>query len=108
MLEVGDVNRFTTVGRYASYCRCVESIRKSNGEKIREGNRKNGNKYLSWAYTEAANFAKRSYPAINRYFTKKAAQTNRIVAIKAIGHKLARASYYVMRDNVGFDEKRLF
>jgi len=108
MLEVGDIHRFPTVGTYASYCRCVESIRTSNGKKIGEGNRKNGNKYLSWAYIEAANAAKRAYPVINRYYTKKTAQTNKIVATKALSHKLARASYYVMRDNIGFDTTRLF
>ena len=61
MLEVGDIGRFKEVGNYSSYCRCVRSIRISNEKKKEEGNRKNGNKYLSWAYVEAANFAVRSY-----------------------------------------------
>ena len=108
MLEVGDIHRFHEVGHYASYCRCVESIRTSNNKKTGEGNRRNGNKYLSWAYVEAANMARRYYPAIKRYHEKKAAATNTAVAIKAVSHKLARASYYVLRDRVEFDEKRLF
>jgi len=108
MLEVGDIRRFAEVGNYASYCRCVTSIRTSNDKKIGEGNRKNGNKYLSWAYIEAAHMAKRYHPAIRRYYDKKAAQTNSIVAIKAVAHKLARASYYVLRDQTVFDEKKLF
>jgi transposase len=108
MLEVGDIRRFQKVGHYASYCRCVESIRTSNDKKTGEGNRKNGNKYLSWAYVEAAHMARRYSPAIRRYYEKKAAGTNNIVAIKAVSHKLARASYYVLRDRVVFDEKRLF
>jgi transposase len=108
MLEVGDIHRFAEVGNYASYCRCVKSIRTSNDKKIGEGNRKNGNRYLSWAHVEAAHMAKRYYPVIRRYYDKKAAQTNDIVAIKAVAHKLARASYYVLRDQAVFDEKRLF
>jgi len=36
------------------------------------------------------------------------AQTNRIVAIKAVSNKLARASYFVMRDRVDYDQARLF
>jgi transposase len=108
MLEVGHIDRFSEVGHYASYCRCVESVRRSNDKKTGEGNRKNGNKYLSWAYVEAANFAKWFSPSIARYYTKKASGTNKIVAIKAVSHKLARASYYVLRDQVVFDEKRLF
>ena len=108
MLEVGDIGRFAGVGNYASYCRCVNSIRTSNDKKIGEGNRKNGNKYLSWAYIEAAHMAKRYHPAIRRYYDKKTAHTNDIVAAKAVAHKLARASYYVLRDRTVFDEKRLF
>jgi hypothetical protein len=30
------------------------------------------------------------------------------VAIKAVAHKLARASFYVMRDQVPFDVKKAF
>jgi transposase len=108
MLEVGDIRRFEAVGHYASYCRCVKSTRLSNEKQTGEGNRKNGNKYLSWAYVEAANMAKRYSPAITRYYEKKAAKTKNVVAIKAVAHKLARASYYVLRDGVAFDEKRLF
>jgi hypothetical protein len=73
-----------------------------------EGNRKNGNKYLSWVYVEAANVAKPYYPIVKHYYQKKMSQKNNIVAIKAIRHKLARASYYVLRDQVMYDEKRLF
>jgi transposase len=108
MREVGDIRRFAEVGNYASYFRCVKSIRTSNDKKIGEGNRKNGNKYLSWAYVEAAHKATQYYPVITRYYEKKAAVTNDIVAIKAVSHKLARASYCVLRDQAAFDEKRLF
>ena len=34
-------------------------MRESNGKKKGEGNTRNGNKYLSWAFVEAANFALR-------------------------------------------------
>jgi transposase len=107
-LEVGDIKRFPEVGNYASYCRCVSSKRKSNGKKKGEGNRKNGNEYLSWAYIEAAHFAVRFNKRIRQYFDRKAAQRNKIIAIKAVAHKLARASYHVMRDSVPFDVERAF
>jgi transposase len=108
MLEVGKIGRFKEVGNYSSYCRCVRSTRISNEKKKGEGNRKNGNKYLSWAYVEAANFAVRSYPRINRYYQRKKARSNGIVAIKAISNKLSRASYYIMRDQVVYDSRKLF
>jgi len=108
MLEVGDISRFSKVGNYSSYCRCVKSEKLSNGKKKGENNRKNGNKYLSWAYVEAANFAIRFSQEAQRFYQRKMAKTNKIVAIKALSNKLARASYYVMRDQVAYNEGKLF
>lgn len=108
MLEVGDISRFPKVGNYSSYCRTVKSERFSNKKKKGEGNRKNGNKYLAWAYVEAANFANRHYPEVQSFYNRKKAKRNGVVAIKALSNKLARASYYVMRDKVSYDAKKLF
>ena len=57
MLETGDIHRFNKAGNFASYARCVQSKRVSNGKKKGENNRKNGNKYLAWAFVEAAHFS---------------------------------------------------
>lgn len=108
MYETGEISRFAQVGDYCSYARCVESVRKSNGKKKGENNRKNGNRYLAWAFVEAANFATRHYPGAQRFVQRKRAKGNQALAVKALGHKLARASYYVMRDQVEFDPKKLF
>jgi transposase len=108
MLETGDIRRFSKVGNFASYCRCVKSEKLSNGKRKGSGNTKNGNKYLSWAFVEAANFAIRFEPLIARFYQRKKAKTHRVVAIKAVAHKLARACYYVMRDEVPFDVDRAF
>jgi len=108
MLEVGDIGRFSEVGDYSSYCRCVKSDRESNNKKKGEGNRKNGNKYLGWAYVEAANFAIRHYAEARSFYQRKKSTTNGIVGIKALSNKLARASYYVMRDQVPYNENHLF
>ncbi|MEJ2330891.1 MAG: IS110 family transposase [Gammaproteobacteria bacterium] len=108
MLETGAIARFARVGNYASYCRCVGSQRISNGKQKGRGNTKNGNKYLAWAYIEAANFAVRYNPQIKRYYQRKCARTNHLVAIKTVAHKLARACYYVLRDQVPFDVSKAF
>jgi transposase len=108
MLEVGDIGRFPKVGDYSSYCRCVESKRISNGKKKGENNKKNGNKYLSWAYVEAAQFARRYCVKAQSFYQSKEAKRNNIVAIKALSNKLSKATYYIMRDQVAFDEDKLF
>jgi len=33
MLETGCIGRFAQVGNFSSYCRCVDSLRESNGKK---------------------------------------------------------------------------
>jgi transposase len=108
LLETGPVERFAQVGHYASYCRCVGSERLSNGKRKGRGNTKSGNKYLAWAYLEAANFAIRYNAVINRYYQRKRAKTNGIVAIKTVAHKLARACYYILRDGTDFEVGRAF
>lgn len=108
MLEVGEISRFAKVGNYSSYCRCVNSRRMSNEKKKGTGNRKNGNKYLAWAYVEAANHALRLCPEAHRFYQRKRAKSKNVIAIKALSNKLARASYYLMRDKVPFEAKKLF
>ncbi len=108
MLETGNIHRFKTVGDYASYCRCVPTNKTSNGKTKGKGNKKNGNKYLAWAYVEAANFMQRAYPQAKKWFQRKTAKRKRVVAVKALGHKISRACYFIMRDNVDFDPSKLF
>jgi transposase len=108
MLEAGPMTRFADVGNFSSYCRCVDSLRESNGKKKGEGNSKNGNKYLAWAFMEAANFALRYCPEAKRFYERKKNRTNRIVALKSVAHKLARASYHILLEQRPFDVKRCF
>lgn len=108
MLETGDISRFEEVGEYSSYCRCVSSQRLSNGKKKGENNKKNGNKYLGWAFVEAAHYAIRAEPNIKRFYQKKSSKTKQVVAIKAIANKLSKACYYIMRDGVSYDITKEF
>jgi transposase len=108
MLETGDIHRFPSVGNYASYCRCVGSQKLSNGKRKGSGNTKNGNKYLAWAFVEAANFAVRYQPRIRRFYQRKKANSHGVLAIKAVAHKLCRACYYIMKDRVALDLNKAF
>ena len=108
LLETGDINRFAHVGNYASYCRCVESKRTSNNKIKGRGNRKCGNKYLAWAFVEAAHFAIRYDARIGKYYQRKLAKRKKVVAIKTIAHKLARACYWILKTGEPFDVERAF
>jgi transposase len=109
-LETGQIGRFPTVGDYASYCRCVNSTKLSNGKRKGQGNVKNGNLYLGWAYMEAAQFAIRFNPQAQRFYQRKLAKStnNTVLARKSVAHKLSRACYYIMRDLVPFEATKAF
>jgi len=107
-LETGNIVRFADAGHYASYCRCVKSEKISNGKRKGSGNRKNGNKYLAWAFIEAAMKAVRFNDRIKAYYQKKMARSHHYVALKAVANKLSKACYYIQRDQVEFDLKRSF
>jgi len=108
MLETGSIERFAKVGDYASYCRVVSSQWTSNGKSKGKGNKKNGNKYLSWAFSEAAELARRFDDRARAYYNRKLRKTNFMVAHAALAHKLARAAYYIMRDQVEFMPDKIF
>lgn len=107
-LETGPIERFGSPGQYASYCRCVPSSYWSNDKKKGQGNSKSGNKYLSWAYAEAASFCIRYCEEAKRYYQRKKAKTNVPKAYRAVSNKLAKACYYLMKEGSAFDAKRLF
>lgn len=108
MLETGPVSRFQKVGNYASYCRKVSSKWISNEKAKGKGNKKSGNKYLAWAFSEAAELARRFHDEPRAYYNRKMQRTNFMTAHAALAHKLARAAYYIMRDNVPFASEKLF
>jgi transposase len=93
LLETGNIGRFPTVGDYASYCRCVDRTKVSTGKRQGQGNVKNGNPYLGWAYAEAAHFARRFTRQVQRYSQRKQAQTNVSVAHKTVAQGALGDSY---------------
>jgi len=107
VLESGDFKRFPSAGNYASYCRAVKSERTSNQKKKGSNNAKNGNRYLAWAFIEAATFAARFNPRIHAWYERKKHMSGVPKAKKALACKLAKAMWHVMNGE-DFDEKLMF
>ena len=108
LMETGPIGRFRKAGNFASYCRKVSSQWTSNDKVKGRGNLKNGNKYLAWAFSEAAEHARRTDEACRRFYDRKLRHTNPKVAHNALAHKLARAAYYIMKDHVPYQEEKMF
>lgn len=110
--EVGDVLRFKSAKHFASYCRLVPGVSQSS-DKVRKGKGgKQGNHYLKWAFTQAANMAVRYYPRLRKFRDKHAnkrkGNAHTMVANCILAHKLATAAFHMLRDGVVFEESRLF
>jgi transposase len=107
-MEVGDIGRFKTDGDFASYCRAVDSRRLSNGKPKGQNNQKCGNRYLSWAFVEAAHCARRYDADCRRWYERKKARTSTVIATKALACKLAKAAWHVMTHHTDYDASRMF
>lgn len=108
MMETGPIERFSKVGNYVSYCRKVPAAKYSNEKKKGTGNRKNGNKYLSWAYAEVAELARRFDPEARAYYERKRRHSNAPIAYNALANKFSRAAYYILRDGVSYMPEKMF
>ena len=110
MLETGPVARFASASHYTSYCCCVKAEATSNGRKKGENNRKCGNRYLAWAFIEAANFAVRYCEEMKRWHQRKLARCGgkKALAIKAVAAKLCKVVYYLLKEQKPFEMKRVF
>ena len=107
-LETGTIERFASPGNYASYARCVKSEKTSNNKYKGQGNKKNGNKYLAWAFMEAAHYGAIWDPRIKRFYQRKKAKAHILVAKKAVANKMARACYHMLKRGEEFDVTRAF
>ena len=107
-LETGQIDRFPGPGHYASYARCVNTEKISNGKTKGRGNKKNGNKYLAWAFMEAAHYAAIWSPEIQRFYQQRKAKRHVLVAKKTVANQLARACYHRLSKKEAFDVQRAF
>ena len=108
VLETGAIARFPGAGHYASYARCVDTERVSNGKVKGRGNKRNGNKYLAWAFMEAAHHAAIWSPEIKRFYQRRQAKRHILVAKKTVANKLAKACYHMLKRQEPFDVTRAF
>jgi transposase len=97
--EVGQIHRFPSDKAFSSYCRVAPTIAQS-GRMMRQGkNRKQGNRVLKWAFSEAAQMAIQRYPAIRDYFHRLVRKKRkRILAKSIVAHKLAVAAFHVLKE----------
>ena len=86
----------------------MNTAKVSNGKLKGRGNKRNGNKYLAWAFMEAAHYAAIWSPEIKRFYQKRQAKRHILVAKKTVANKLAKACYHILKRQEPFDVTRAF
>lgn len=95
-METGDMGRFADAKHYCSYCRLVPGAKDSGRKHAHRSGSKDGNKYLKYAFTEAAIKAMMYYPEIKQFASCLEQRSTKAIARTVVAKELARISYYVL------------
>jgi transposase len=106
LLEIDTVTRFDTRQQFCSYARLCGAVQESAGHRSGVGNRRAGNAWLKWAFSEAAVLSAQKDERIGRYLERRAARLGKPKALSALAHKLGRAFYHMLRTKAVFDVTR--
>ena len=106
LYEIETIKRFSNVGKFLSYSRLVKPRKESDGKKVGYGGSKLGNRYLKWAFGEAAVLLLNQVPQAKVYKQKLEKQYGKAKALAILAQRLARTVYGMLKNNYAFDLKR--
>jgi len=110
--EVGNISRFAKAENYTSYAGTAPRV-KASGDKYRIGRlRSDVNRYLKWAYVEAANCAcihQKNFPDrhVTLLYRRIKQRKGHPKAIGAVARHLAEATYYVLSKKQAYRDPAL-
>lgn len=104
--EIGDIKRFESVQKFASYARLVKCKAESAGKTYGTQGNKIGNAHLKWAFSEAAVLYLRGNKKAQHYLLTLQKRMSKAKALSALAHKLGRCVYYMLKNETVFDESR--
>jgi transposase len=108
-LEVGSIDRFARAEKLASYAGKVPRVNSSGGKTCYGKVRPDVNRYLKWAFTEAANAIvlqqkRRPKSHVVRLYQRVYKHKGHAKAITAVGRHLAEATYWMLKNNEPYRE----
>ena len=104
--EIGDINRFPSVQKFASYSRLVKCSRESAGKRYGSSGNKIGNVHLKWAFSEAAVLFLSRNPEGMKYKKRLERKHGKAKSLSILAHKLGRTVYYMLKREKAFDMKK--
>jgi len=104
--EIGDLNRFPSVQKFASYARLVKCKAESAGKTYGTQGNKIGNAHLKWAFSEAAVLHLRGNEKTQHYLLTLQKRMSKAKALSALAHKLGCCIFYMLKNEKLFDENK--
>jgi len=110
-LEMGAVDRFPSAEQFASYTGKVPRVHSSGGKTYYGRVRPDVNRYLKWAFTEAANVIVLQQHTIGdchvlRLYRRIHKNKGHAKAVTAVGRHLAEATYHMLKNNEPYHEPK--
>ena len=111
-LEIGDIRRFASAERLASYAGTTPRVQAS-GDKLRYGRlRPDVNRYLRWAFMEAGNSVALNYTRcpqrhVSQLYARLRERRGHAKAIGAVARHLAEATFWVISRNEPYRDPAL-
>jgi transposase len=106
LLEIDTISRFDSRQQFCSYARLCGAVQESAGQRTGAGNRKAGNAWLKWAFSEAAVLCAQKDEHIGALLQRLASKLGKAKALSALAHKLGRAFYHMLHTKEVFDVNR--
>jgi transposase len=106
LLETDTIDRFDTRQQFCSYARLCGAVQESDGKRVGVGNRKAGNAWLKWAFSEAAVLSAQKDERIGALLDRLASRMGKPKAYSALAHKPGRAFHHMLHTREVFDVQR--
>jgi len=106
LYEIEDIGRFPRVQDFVSYCRLVKPEKQSNGKSYGHSGKKIGNAHLRWAFGEAVVLMLKRNKPLQDQLQKLASRYGKGKALAILSHRLGRAVYFMLKNQVPFDQER--
>lgn len=105
LYEIENIARFPRQQDFASYCRLVKPSKESNGKSYGHSGKKIGNAHLRWAFGEAVVLMLKGNKPVQDMKQRLASKHGKGKALAIMSHRLGRAVYYMLKNQVPFDQE---
>lgn len=106
LYEIEDIARFPRPQDFSSYCRLVKPAKESNGKNYGHSGKKIGNAHLRWAFGEAVALMLKGNAPAKAALQKLASKHGKGKALAILSHRLGRAVYFMLKNQVPFDQDK--